>query len=187
MGDDIPTAAAGARVDIDEDYQQRRFHEDSFYEWGNRNWDLVVTTPLARDMKVQSEIRRLRLDEGRAQTWKAMEEGASKKSKLLSERCGLTNQMLGLDSIMADALSPYAVLVERLQTTIFPIGHNVRFWFCEFFKTLNKMFLIDGVEFGLYFNKWRQREDVSEELSKEVQRMGRQFVFQFLMNVRHRM
>ena len=51
-----------------------------------------------------------------------------KKSKLFSERIGLTNQMLGIDTIMCDVLKPYKIVVERLQTSIFPIGHNIRHW-----------------------------------------------------------
>lgn len=49
------------------------------------------------------------------------------------------------------------------------------------------MFLIDDAQFGDNFNKWKQREDVSADLCQEVQRMGPQFVFQFLTNVRHRL
>ena len=44
-----------------------------------------------------------------------------KKSKLLSERVGVTRLNLGLDAMMLDALQPYKQLVERLQTQNGPI------------------------------------------------------------------
>ena len=78
-----------------------------------------------------------------------------KKSKLLSERIGLTNQMLGLDAIMHDALVPYSILCERIQTAVVPIGHNIRRWVADMFRTLNNLMLRDGAQFGEQFNKWK--------------------------------
>ena len=117
-----PPEARTAQLEPVENYQTRRFHEDAFYKWGDNPWDLGVTKPPMRDTKVLSEARRLSFDEGRASTWRSMPDGpTTKKSKLLSERIGLTNQMLGLNAIMYDALLPYSILCERLQTSIVPI------------------------------------------------------------------
>ena len=49
------------------------------------------------------------------------------------------------------------------------------------------MILRDGAKFGEEFRKWESKVDVSEDLAKQVKAMGRQFVFQFMMNVRHRL
>ena len=182
-----PPQAMAAQVEPVDEWRARRFHEDSFYQWGQESWDLCVTKPPPVDTRVTSEARRLALDEGRAQIWKEMVDGVTgKKSKLLSERIGLTNQMLGLDAIMHDALVPYSILCERIQTAVVPIGHNIRRWVADMFRTLDNLMLRDGAQFGEQFNKWKSRPDVTEGLVKQVQCMGRQFVYQFLMNARHR-
>ena len=138
-------------------------------------------------MRVLPEARRLQLDQGRAQTWQGMADGTSKKSKLISERIGLTNQMLGIDAVMADALLPYKVLIERLQVQTSPIGHCVRRWITVFFRETNEKFLENGGKFGKHFQKWQARDDVSDALADQVKNMGRTFVFHFLTNCRFRL
>ena len=63
----------------------------------------------------------------------------------------------------------------------------MRRWISDTFKCLDIMILRDGAKFGEEFRKWESKVDVSEDLAKQVKAMGRQFVFQFLMNVRHRL
>ena len=53
--------------------------------------------------------------------------------------------------------------------TDIPIGHNVRNWFFQLFKTLNTTFLHPGTEFGKHFNECMSMDDVSDELSTEIQ------------------
>ena len=155
---------------------------------GDNPWDLCVHQPRRRDMVVRSEADRLRMDTGRANVWKGMPDGLVKKrSKLINESCGLTEQMLGVDSMFSDALEPYKKLVERLQTQILPIGHNIRRWITEFFKETNTMFLVDGATFGPALIKWFRKDAVSDALAEQVKNMGRQFVFHFLTDARLRL
>ena len=63
----------------------------------------------------------------------------------------------------------------------------MRRWISDTFKCLDIMILRDGAKFGEEFRKWESKVDVSEDLAKQVKAMGRQFVFQFMMNVRHRL
>ena len=135
-----------------------------------------------------SEARRLRLDTARAQRWKNLPDGVGKKkSKLLSERVGLTVEMFGLDAVMADTLDPYSVLIERLQMQNMPIAHNVRKWVCEFFRATNTMFLVREAPFGKWFKDWVKIWDPPADLIQQVQNMGRQFVFYFLQNMKYRL
>ena len=55
-----------------------------------------------------SQLFRLEMDDARAKVWKDLPTGSNKKkSWIVSERVGITAEMLGIDSIMADALLPY--------------------------------------------------------------------------------
>ena len=180
--------AAASRLLPFDDEEEARVNEDTFYQWGDDPWDLKMTTPPRRDTSVLSESRRLRLDTGRAQRWKNLPDGVGKnKCKLLSERVGLTTEMFGLDAVMADALEPYSVLMERLQIQNVPIAHNVRKWVCEFFRSTNAMFLVSDAPFGNCFKEWSDIWHPPAELEKQVRNMGRQFVFYFLQNMRHRL
>ena len=187
--DDSPQEVERVRLDLEEeDHTDVRHNEATFYQWGSEPWDLEVSRPRDRDMQVSNEARRLAMDHGRAQRWKNLPDGLPKKrSKLISERIGLTKQMLGINSIICDALEPYKMLVERLQISTFPIGHNVRRWISQCFVETNTMFLIPDAEFGPQFQKWRAQVDVSDDLIQQVKKMGRQFVWQFLSNARHRL
>lgn len=105
----------------------------------------------------------------------------------MSEKIGLTRHMLGIDAVIADALTPYKLLVQRLQTRHKPVAHHVRKWTCEMFFTLNNMFLADPPNYGRYFTKWMKgpaREDT--DLINQVKAIGKKFVFDFLTNVRFR-
>ena len=192
--DDPPIEAAEARVDMP-DLEKPRLHDKDFHQWREvadvydaDAWDLMFHTPGDDDMVVETEENRLSLEVGRARVWKDMPSGTNKKnkSKLLSERIGLTAQMLGVDAIMADALAPYKRLVERLQTQTIPIAHNARPWISEFFRELDSTFLQDDSTFGDNFYQWSQRADVSDEMCEQIKRMGRGFVFDFLKNVKFR-
>ena len=110
-----------------------------------------------------------------------------KRSKLLSERIGLTEQMFGIDAIMDDALGPHKTLIERLQIQHQPIAHRVRRWYRDLFHDLNYMFLQNNSTFGPSFQQWVMRDSVNEELADQVKAMGRHFVYNFLKNLRHRL
>ena len=75
--------------------------------------------------------------------------------------------------------------MERLQTQTYPIGYNIRRWFCNFFRDMNMMFLEDDSRCGASFQKWSQ-SGVPAELSDQVKKMGRSFVHKFLTNIRYR-
>ena len=186
---DPPPDAEHARLDEDDDDGDERVHAASFHQWGTNYWDLTIS-PINDDLDVLSEDERLELDSlGRATVWQALESGTNNKNscKLLSERIGLTPQMLGIDAIMLDALIPYKVLVERLQTQIAPIGHRVRFWISEMFRQLNRTFLSASPTYGLHFHAWKERDDVSPDLVVQVEIMGRQYVHNFLTNAKFRL
>ena len=184
----LVNATAAREEESDDDEDDDRYHADTFHVWGDQYWDLPITVPVD-DLEIDNEVDRLRKDSlGRADVWKDLDAGTKRtKCVLLSERCGLTTQMLGLDAIMADALKPYKVLVERLQTQIIPIGHKIRPWISKCFKQLNQAFLDDNPSYGRRYQQWRTRDDVSEELDEQVQLMGRQYVYQFLKDAKHRL
>ena len=122
----LPVQAEFARVEEDDDDIEgdERFHSADFHVWGDAYWDLPITIPNL-DIDVVDEDTRLELDcTGRASVWKDLEPGTNNKNrcKLISEHIGLTAQMLGIDAIMLDALTPYKVLMERFQTQVVPIG-----------------------------------------------------------------
>ena len=131
----LPPDAEHARLeesdeegDEDDNDVDERAHAASFHKWGTSYCDLPITST-NDDFNISSEAARLELDsEGRAAVWKDLPSGTSSKNRcgLLSERIGVTAQMLGIDSILLDALIPYKILIERLQTQIVPIGHKVR-------------------------------------------------------------
>ena len=213
VADNLPAVAAHARLEEDSDSDEgspELVHDDSddsssedddsdksdegppelvhdadFYEWGTDAWDLHFTTPAHLD--IADEETRLSMDIGRATTWKVMPTRKTKTSWLLSERVGLTAEMLGVDCIMADALLPYKLLVERLQVRTVPIGHNVRRWCCQMFKQLRRMFLNPRPFYGAHYKQWTVRADVADDLSEQVFFMGQQFVVHFLGQVRHRL
>ena len=188
----LPDQAEFARLDEDDEdavEDDERFHADDFHVWGEEYWDLPITIPNL-DIDVLDEDDRLDLDcNGRASVWKDLEPSTNRKThcNIISERCGLTAQMFGIDAIMLDALTPYKVLVERLQTQVVPIGHRVRFWISQCFKQLNSAFLSDDPSYGPNFLSWRRRDDVSEELSKQVEVMGRRYVYEFLKDAKYRL
>ena len=120
-------------------------------------------------------------------TWTSVQVGVLIACKLISERCGLTAQMFGIDAIMLDALQPHKVLVERLQTQVVPIGHRVRYWITQCFRQLNSSFLSETPSYGPNFLEWKQRDDVSEELSTQVEVMARRYVYEFLKDCKFRL
>ena len=85
--------------------------------------------------------------------------------------------------MLADALTPYKLLVQRLQTTHKPISHMVRLWSCEMFESLNCMFLSDAPEFGPCFKKWLTSTEVQDDLVDQIKAMTISFVFAFLHEV----
>ena len=101
---DEPDVVDARLEEDDDDVDDERFHVDEFHVWGDRYWDLNIT--VTDDLDIDSEAERLDMDSlGRADVWKDLEAGTRKtRCKLVSERCGLTAQMLGIDAIMADAL-----------------------------------------------------------------------------------
>ena len=95
--------------------------------------------------------------------------------------------MLGIDAVIADALGPYKLLVQRLQTQHKPVAHNVRKWTCEMFSTLNNMFLATPPHYGPWFSKWlKGPAKVDVDLISQVKAIGTKFVVDFLTNVRYR-
>ena len=94
--------------------------------------------------------------------------------------------MLGIDSMMVDVLDPYKVLVERLQTQVCPVGHKVRMWISLFYRDMVSRFLSQTPTYGPRFRDWCQRDDVNEDMANEVRALGRQFVYNFLLDARRR-
>ena len=183
--EDVPPAeAAHARQDEDED--DVRVHAAGFHQWGDEEWDLRVTPPQG-DVRILDEDDILDLETGCADTWKDLATGNKRtRCKLVSEKIGLTAYMYGLDSIMADALEPYKMFAERLQTQTGPIGHRLRSWITNLFKELHQMFLSVNPRYGPHFQKWVERDDVSDRLADQVRAAGRSFVYHFLHNLRYR-
>ena len=111
--EDPPADAEHARLDDDDNNEDKRVNVASFHQWGRHYWDLPIS-PINDDLDAMSEDIRLELDSlGRVTVWRGLEAGTNNKNrcKLLSERIGLTPQMLGIDTIMLDALIPYKILV----------------------------------------------------------------------------
>ena len=192
--DELPDLvdAADSRLDEDgddDDGDDTRYHADTFHKWGNNYWHLPITS-INDYVDILSEAERLELDTGgRASQWKELQSGTNYKNrcKLLSERVGLTAQMLGIDAIMLDALTPYKVLVERLQTQIVPIGHRVRHWISAMFRQLDHSFLSDEPSYGPYFQAWKERADATPELTNQIEVMGRRYVYYFLKDTKYRL
>lgn len=191
-----PLEQIDARIDSesdtnsdDDDSNDQREHADTFHVWGTDYWDLPIRDPDAEDVDIASEDERLAMDSrGRASKWDDLEDTFSKKKgcRLLSPRSGLTCQMLGIDAMMLDALMPYKILVERLQTQVVPIGHQVRQWITVMFKQLNE-FLGSAPRYGPNYLAWKQRDDVTRDLAAQIESMGRQYVHKFLTDVKYRL
>ena len=113
-----------------------------------------------------------------------------KRTKLLSERYGLTQLNLGYDAMMADILHPYIVLTKRLQTKGRPILHRVRFWYSEFFRQMNVTFMgddVDGPTWGKCWLEWiSEYGDGQEELISAVKHQSRVLAFRIMKNVKFR-
>ena len=189
--DVLPAEAQHARVEEDSDSEEKdsnseedsdseeeqvktRAHAADFYKWGTEAWDLHFKEP--EDLVIADEKTRLGMDNGKATVWKDLKaRGKHKTTWLLSERVGMTAEMMGINAIMADALLPYKHLVERLQIRAVPIGHNVRRWTCQMFKELKRMFLTSRPFYGAHYRKWATREDVGDDLAEQVFFMGQQF------------
>ena len=178
-----------ARVEEDSDDDVVSVHKDSFHEWGTERWDLQVPRPVGDVDIVGADERVAMEDTGRASIWSDLPDGTSRanKCRLLSERVGLTSFMIGLDSMMFDVLEPYAILVERLQTQVTPIGHKVRSWVSLFFRDMATMFLSDTPSYGPKFCSWLRREDVNDAMSDQVRAIGRSFSYDFMIDVRRRL
>lgn len=186
--EDPPVQAVNAREEEhnDDDDEDNRVHSASFHKWGDDPWDLRVSTPDG-DVEIVDEDERLEMETGRAMIWKDLPTGNKRTNcKLLSEKIGLTAFMCGIDSIMADALHPYKMLTERLQTQVVPIGHRVRRWVSTMFNDLHQRFLCDAPSYGDHFQRWILRDDVNETMANQVRAMGRSFVYHFLDNFRYR-
>lgn len=107
-----------ARVEEDTDDGHDSVHAEFFHRWGAQSvedwnhWDLNCACPVG-DVEIESTMKRLEMEGGMAAVWKEMPDGSGgKKSKLLSEKIGVTTQMLGLDAIIADGMEPYELLVQ---------------------------------------------------------------------------
>lgn len=191
----LPAEAAHARQEeseSDDDSEDgdcdSRHHAHTFHVWGDKYWDLPVEEPDDDDVSIASEADRLTMDTGRAAVWKDLDASTSKKTRcaLISERCGLTLQMLGIDAMMLDALQPYKILVERLQTQVVPIGHQVRVWISLMFKQLNA-FLGPAPSYGVNYMAWRKCDNVTDDLAAQIESMGRQYVHKFLSDAKYRL
>ena len=55
------------------------------------------------------------------------------------------------------------------------------------FRQLNRTFLSESPTYGSHFYAWKQRDDVSPELVVQVEVMGRQYVYNFLTDVKFRL
>ena len=55
------------------------------------------------------------------------------------------------------------------------------------FHQLNRSFLSDSPTYGSHFHTWKDRDDVRPELAVQVEIMGRQFVYNFLKDAKHRL
>ena len=185
--EDVPLEARDVPIESDEDEEDERFHKDTFYKWGTQSWDLTVKKPVGDQDIIDDDARVEMETTGRANTWKQLPTGNKRtRCKLISEKIGLTMFNLSIDSIMADILGPYKVLTQRLQTQYTPIGHRVRRYVCELFKILNRLFLSESPTFGPHYKKWSTKDGVPEAMKDQVKAMGRQFVYVFLGNLRHR-
>ena len=115
------------------------------------------------------EIRQLVPGKSGAQLWSEMEDGArGRRSKLLSNRTGVTVYNHGLNCAMLDVLGPYQTLMCRLQTQSHPIAYRVCKWFHEFFDNTNMNFLGPDPLYGPHLNDWFHSTD-NVVLKKQVQ------------------
>ena len=90
------------------------------------------------------DITIVRVLDNRFPEFEDLDDGVKwKRTKLLSERYGLTDLNLGYNTMMTDLLHPYIVLVKRLQTKGRPLLDSVRFWYSEFFQQMNATFMFD--------------------------------------------
>ena len=67
------------------------------------------------------------------------------------------------------------------------LGHRVRYWITQCFRQLNRAFLSETPSYGPNFLEWKQRDDVSEELSTQVEVMARRYVYEFLKDCKFRL
>ena len=126
----------------------------------------------------------LDLDEGNAAVWATLEDGVKgKRTKLMHEIIGLTHFNRGLNCMMLDILTPYRLLMVRLQTQNRPVAHRVVPWIEEFFRSMNTKFLGDSPTWGTKYRAWCVANPDSanlRQMEKQVQTRGRQFVHVFL-------
>ena len=108
---------------------------------------------------------------------------------------GVTRLNFGLDAFIADALGPYQMLVTRLQTSEQPVAHLVKEWVLLFFDEMNEMFLSESANFGRHYQAWTERGDAPDDdhvgddemqLRRDIERIGKKFVHDFVTNVRYR-
>ena len=143
-----------------------RVHNDSFHKFNNKPWDLGINSLYVEDSSDSDDddmdsdekdaeytanmpdMRTIRKLDKSFSDFAELDDGVKgKRTKLLSERHGLTQLNLGYDVVvMADILHPYIVLTKRLQTKGRAISHRVRFWYSEFFRRMNVTFMGDNVD-----------------------------------------
>lgn len=189
--DVLPEEAGDARVDEEVQEGADRHHEATFYRFDDdeaQPWDLCIM-PIEDDAKILSATERVDLDVSEmTTTFKSLDSGSHKKSKLLNEQIGMTDLNLGLDAMMLDALQPYKRLVERLQVQTGPIAHRLCGWIIEFYDTINTVFLDDTPTYGHRFNEWLALHNTPEEekLVEQIKVMGRSFLHSLLERTRYR-
>ena len=170
-GEDV----TNARRENDDD-GVTRVHEASFHQWDDNSWDLKVNS-IAGDEAMLTSEELINLDHGVSEEWSRLQDGSrGKRSKLLSEAKGLTNVNYGINSMMADILLPYTILVQKLQTTSTPVAHRVCHWVHQFFNQMNRSFLGESPTWGLKFKEWRAKVKASCTSQEDFEKLEGQIM-----------